>query len=180
MAGLALITGASSGPDELISTARTLAAEERQLRSRADTSAAEERFRADRLEAINPVIVDGFVERLAAAVGWQLSPGPVTGLRRIRSPRGIPPALGGGTEALVAADGDTRQRAFHKRWTGTRSPTGTKLPATCLVGCYISLNFPTEPHRRGSPQRLGTPNAGETERGRHGQAPGIGAPREGS
>jgi len=99
------------GTDELISTARTLAAEERQLRSRADTKAAEERFRADRLEAINPVIVDGFVERLAAAASWQLSPGPVTGLRMIRSPHGLPPALGGSTEALVAADGASVRQA---------------------------------------------------------------------
>ena len=77
----------------------------------ADTKAAEERFRADRLEAINPVIVDGFVERLAAAAGWQLLPGPVTGLRMIRSPRMLPPALGGGTEALVAADGASVRQA---------------------------------------------------------------------
>jgi superfamily II DNA or RNA helicase len=99
------------GTDELISSARTLAAEERRLRSRADTGAAEERFRADRLEAINPVIVDGFVERLAAAAGWQLSPGPVTGLRRIRSPQVLPQALGGSTEALVAADGASVRQA---------------------------------------------------------------------
>ena len=99
------------GTDELISTARTLAAEERQLRSRTDTKAAEERFRADRLEAINPVIVDAFVERLAAAAAWQLLPGPVTGLRMVRSPRVLPPALGGGTEALVAADGASVRQA---------------------------------------------------------------------
>lgn len=97
--------------EELISNARALAAEEQRLRSRADTRAAEARFRADRLEAINPVIVDGFVERLAAAVGWQLSPGPVTGLRRIRYPRLLPPALGGTSEALVAADGASIRQA---------------------------------------------------------------------
>jgi superfamily II DNA or RNA helicase len=97
--------------DELISTARSLAVEEERLRTRTDTKAAEQRFRADRLEAINPVIVDGFVERLAAAAGWQLSPGPVSGLRRIRSPRPLAPALGGRSEALVAADGASVRQA---------------------------------------------------------------------
>jgi superfamily II DNA or RNA helicase len=97
--------------EELVSNARALAAEEQRLRTRADSKAAEERFRADRLEAINPVIVDGFVERLAAAADWQLSPGPVSGLHRIRSPRLLPPALGGTSEALVAADGASVRQA---------------------------------------------------------------------
>lgn len=97
--------------DELLNTARTLVAEERQLRSRADTTAAEQRFRADRLEAINPVIVDGFVERLAAAAGWRLAAGPVGGLRRVRSSSPLPAALGAGADAMVAADGASVRQA---------------------------------------------------------------------
>jgi superfamily II DNA or RNA helicase len=97
---------------ELLARAKELVADEDNLRSRTDTKAAEARFRADRLEAINPVIVDGFIDQLARAKGWQLDYGPAAGLRFIRSaPQALPAALGGGTERLVAADGASVRQA---------------------------------------------------------------------
>ena len=39
--------------------------EDKHLRTKVDQAAAEGRFRADRLEAINPVIVDGFLDAIA-------------------------------------------------------------------------------------------------------------------
>ena len=92
-------------------TAKDLVNEDRHLRSRVDHGAADARFRADRLEAINPVIVDGFFDAVAAASGWSVSSGPAPGIRRVRSRRVLPPALGGGTSRYVAADGNAVERA---------------------------------------------------------------------
>src|SRR5262249_52811194 len=55
--------------------------EDRHLRAKVDHPAAEARFRADRLEAINPVIVNGFLDTLARAKAWTLGPGPAQGIR---------------------------------------------------------------------------------------------------
>jgi superfamily II DNA or RNA helicase len=96
---------------ELLTSAKELAADEDHLRSRPDTRAADQRFRADRLQAINPVIVDGFVDQLARTIGWTVTPGPAAGLRFVRSPRPLPAALGGGTEQLIAADGASVRNA---------------------------------------------------------------------
>ena len=96
---------------ELLARAKELVADEDHLRSRTDTKAAEKRFRADRLEAINPVIVDGFVDQLARTNGWKLEHGPAAGLRFVRSARALPAALGGGTELLIAADGASVRQA---------------------------------------------------------------------
>jgi SNF2 family DNA or RNA helicase len=51
-------------------SALSLVNEGKHLRSKVDHAAAEARFRADRLEAINPVIVEGFFDSIAAASGW--------------------------------------------------------------------------------------------------------------
>lgn len=98
------------GADALLATAQQLVTEETRLRTRTDRKAAEERFRADRLEAINPVIVDGFVEAMGRACGWRLSPGPLPGLRIARG-SALPAALGGGTSVVVATDGAAVRQA---------------------------------------------------------------------
>lgn len=84
---------------------------DRHLRTKVDHAAAEARFRSDRLEAINPVIVDAFLDAVAAATGWSVGPGPASGLRRVQSAQVLPGALGGGTSRLVAADGSAVSRA---------------------------------------------------------------------
>jgi superfamily II DNA or RNA helicase len=92
--------------DELRTAAEQLHTEERRFSTRdAALAAAEARFRDDRLEAVNPVIVDGFIDRLAPALGWELSAGPAPGIRRVRSSSPLPESLRSNREALIAADG---------------------------------------------------------------------------
>ncbi len=95
----------------LRSAARDLLNEDRHLRSKVNHAAADARFRADRLEAINPVIVEGFFDALAAARGWRVGSGPAPGIRRVQSRRPLPSALGGGTSRYVAADGGAVEQA---------------------------------------------------------------------
>jgi superfamily II DNA or RNA helicase len=85
--------------------------EDAHLRTRVDQAAAEARFRSDRLEAINPIIVDGFVDVVAQAQGWRIGPGPAQGIRRLRSSNPLPKSLGAANVALFAADGSAVQRA---------------------------------------------------------------------
>lgn len=96
---------------ELRAAAEQLADEEKRLARRPDITAAEARFREDRLEAINPIIVDGFIDRLAPALGWRMTSGPAPGIRRVLDGSRLPPALGGGREALIAADGASVSQA---------------------------------------------------------------------
>ncbi len=89
-----------------------LANEDKHLRTRVDQTAAAARFRADRLEAINPVIVDGFVDALARAQNWTVGPGPAQGIRRLHAAADTLPAiLGGQTTRYVASDGGAVQQA---------------------------------------------------------------------
>ena len=97
--------------EELRAAAEQLADEEKYLARRPDITAAEARFREDRLEAINPVIVDGFIDRLAPALGWRLTTGPAPGIRRVSRLQGLPAVLGGGQQALIAADGASVSQA---------------------------------------------------------------------
>lgn len=93
-------------------SATELESEERRLSTQPNTSAAAARLREDRLEAINPVIVNAFVDRLAAAANWQLSPGPTPGIRRVTASDGVlPDALGGEKQALIAANGSAVRQA---------------------------------------------------------------------
>ncbi len=84
---------------------------DKHLRATVDHDAAEARFRADRLETINPVIVDGFIDTVSAAKGWAIGPGPAAGIRQLHSASPLPTALGGGTTRYVAADGGFVQQA---------------------------------------------------------------------
>ncbi|MEW2319744.1 helicase-related protein [Streptomyces griseoincarnatus] len=97
----------------LVASAKELVRDEDRLVSPANVDAAMERFRADRLEAINPVIVDAFLDQLARAQGWLLLPGPAQGLRHLSAPTSLPAALGGGHERLVAADGTSVRQAIN-------------------------------------------------------------------
>jgi superfamily II DNA or RNA helicase len=85
--------------------------EDKHLRTKVDTGAAAARFQSDRLEAINPVIVDGFLDALAQAEAWTIGPGPAQGIRRLQSIKPLPPSLGGGNSRYVAADGGAVQQA---------------------------------------------------------------------
>ena len=97
----------------LADRARELAAEEDQLHTPVNQEEVRRRFAADQLEAINPVIVEGFLRQLAAAEGWQVHPGPADGLLLVRAPSGLLPAeLGGQGSALVSADGAAVRRAY--------------------------------------------------------------------
>jgi hypothetical protein len=89
----------------LVARAQEIVAEEDRLKSPVDAGGALERFAADRLQAINPVIVAVFVEQLARTAGWTLTTGPATGIRLLRAPAGLPAGVASGTGCLVAADG---------------------------------------------------------------------------
>lgn len=99
--------------DALVAAAKELAKDEDRLRTPANVDSAMERFRADRLEAINPVIVDAFLDQLARTEGWMLSTGPAQGLRWVASRTSLPTALGGTHECLVAADGSSVRQAIN-------------------------------------------------------------------
>jgi SNF2 family DNA or RNA helicase len=96
---------------ELKKAGEALVNEDKHLRTKVDQAAAEARFREDRLEAINPVIVDGFVDVVAQAQHWKLGPGPAEGIRRLRAEKVLPNSFGGGIHALIASDGRAVQRA---------------------------------------------------------------------
>ncbi|BCJ61556.1 helicase [Micromonospora endophytica] len=101
------------GAQELLAAARELVTDEDRLHTPANTAAAVARFRADRLEAINPVIVDAFLDQLARSHSWHLGPGPAKGIREVTSRSLLPAALGGATSRLVAADGASVRQAIN-------------------------------------------------------------------
>jgi superfamily II DNA or RNA helicase len=107
-------------PEALIETARSLVNEERTLSTPANVVEALERFAADRLESINPVIVDAMVDQLALASAWSLGPGPGKGIRALVAAPGtaLPAALGGGGRGYVAADGASVRQAINDGATG--------------------------------------------------------------
>ena len=102
-------------PQSLIESARSLVADERSLSTAVNVVDALERFAADRLEAINPVIVDMMVDQLALASGWRLGAGPAKGIRAITACHGttLPAALGGQRSGYVAADGTSVRQAIN-------------------------------------------------------------------
>lgn len=99
------------GADALIAKAREIVDEEDRFKTPTSVAEAHERFARDRLEAINPVIVSAFLREAAGTEGWELRTGPVTGVSILRARGGLPDFLGGGSEALVAADGASVHRA---------------------------------------------------------------------
>jgi len=97
---------------ELISKARELAREEDRLKAPIDFVDARRRFADDRLEAINPVIVEGFLRQLAHTEGWQVQTGLAPGILLLSGPHGLPESLGGGKTASVSADGAAVRHAY--------------------------------------------------------------------
>lgn len=95
----------------LVARAKDIVAEEDRLKSPVNASEAMERLAADRLQAINPVIVDAFVEQVARTAGWTLATGPATGIKFLRAPEGLPASIAHGIECLVAADGASVAKA---------------------------------------------------------------------
>lgn len=108
------------GPAALVETARALVAEERSLSTPANVTEALERFAADRLEAVNPVIVDAMIDQLARSSRWTVGPGPAKGIRLLSAGHAVllPKALGGKNQAYVAADGASVRQAINDGATG--------------------------------------------------------------
>lgn len=98
----------------LIAAAQGIVAEERSLSTPANLKDALDRFATDRLEAINPVIVDAMVDQIGRSSDWRIGPGPAQGIRHIAAHHGrLPEALRGEPEALVAADGTSVRQAIN-------------------------------------------------------------------
>ena len=98
--------------ETLVDRARELAAEEDALRTPTDLSGAQARFAADRLEAVNPVMVEGFLRHLAAASRWSIGPGPAERIFTVAAtPGSLPEPLGGGPDRLVSVDGKATANA---------------------------------------------------------------------
>lgn len=91
--------------ETLVANARELSAEEDALRSPIDLTDAQERFAADRLESVNPVMVDGFLRAVAFASGWNVGPGPAERILTVTGADRLPPALGATEVRLVSVDG---------------------------------------------------------------------------
>ncbi|MFG1685196.1 helicase-related protein [Nonomuraea sp. NPDC049269] len=95
----------------LIAKARELANDEDVLRSPTDLHEAQARFAQDRLEAVNPIMVEGFLRSLADASGWSVSPGPADKIVTITSETLLPEPLGEGMTCLVSVDGNATENA---------------------------------------------------------------------
>lgn len=96
--------------ETLVANARELAKEEDALRTPTDLNDAQDRFAADRLESVNPVMVEGFLRNLAAASGWLVSPGPYPGILKVTAER-LPKVLGGESARLISVDGQATSDA---------------------------------------------------------------------
>jgi superfamily II DNA or RNA helicase len=89
----------------LVARAKEIVADEDQLKTPVNPDEAMQRLAADRLQAINPVIVSAFVDQAAQVEGWTVSTGPTPGIGVLRSgDAALPDAFGGGSECLIAAD----------------------------------------------------------------------------
>lgn len=99
---------ARSVPDveALVARAQDLVEQEDRLRTPTNLTEANARFAADRLEAINPVIVEAFIRQLAATEGLAVRNGPATGILILDSRTGLPAPLrrSGANSVSIAAD----------------------------------------------------------------------------
>lgn len=97
---------------QLIDSANENVEREDRLAAPADTDAALARFQHDRLEAVNPVMVDGFVRRLATVAGWDVRHGPAEHILDVAAGDGaLPEQLGGDRRTRVAVSADAVERA---------------------------------------------------------------------
>lgn len=97
--------------ETLKATAQELAEEEDALRTPTDLSEAQDRFAADRLESVNPVMVEGFLRAVATAAGWRVGPGPAERILTVSTPGLLPKALGASEQRLVSVDGSATASA---------------------------------------------------------------------
>ena len=81
--------------DELVARARSSSPRRTHSASPADLQQAQRTYAADRREAINPVIVEGFMRQVAHGRA-SLGSGPSEGLLRASAPPPLPAALGAG------------------------------------------------------------------------------------
>lgn len=132
--------------DELVARAQELITEEDALRSSADAREAQERYAADRREAINPVIVEGFVRQVALRQGFRLVSGPSEGLLVASAPPPLPAAFGAGRSVLLAADADAVEAARRNgvdvsgiRLLGPAEPAFAELVDNELAHCEADL-----------------------------------------
>ncbi|WP_406300279.1 DUF3883 domain-containing protein [Embleya sp. NBC_00888] len=89
----------------LVARAKEIVADEDRLKTPVDPNEAMQRLAADRLQAINPVIVSAFIDQAARVEGWTVATGPAPGIRILRAnDTPLPSSLGGQTECLIAAD----------------------------------------------------------------------------
>ncbi|WP_125812498.1 helicase-related protein [Actinoplanes sp. ATCC 53533] len=102
---VAHVLAAVPDTETLVARAKEIVADEDQLRTPVNPSEAMQRLAADRLQAINPVIVSAFVDQVAQVEGWTATTGPTPGIRILRSSHtALPDVFGGGSECLIAAD----------------------------------------------------------------------------
>jgi hypothetical protein len=97
--------------DVLVQRAKEIVDEEDRLKSPVNTEDALMRFAQDRLQAINPVIVNGFFDQVSRTHGWDLRPGPIPGIRVLRGSPSLPQGVFPSSECLVAADGGVVAKA---------------------------------------------------------------------
>jgi superfamily II DNA or RNA helicase len=93
----------------LLARAREIVEEEDRLKTPVNSAEALQRFASDRLQAINPVIVNAFVEQVAGVEGWAIGTGPAPGIRILHADGAdtLPGQFGGADQCLIAADADT-------------------------------------------------------------------------
>ena len=112
VAGQAAAVGVPGSEQLRLAAERVAAEADRSAGPVPDLAAAQERLVGDRVEAINPVMVDSFIRQVAAAEGWTVRQGGARGLLRISAKSKLPPELGGGRERYVCADEDARRAAW--------------------------------------------------------------------
>jgi superfamily II DNA or RNA helicase len=100
--------------EQLRTTAENLARhEDRSAGPQPDLAAAQERLVVDRIEAINPVMVESFVRQVANAYGWRVTTGSAPGILML-SGSPLPPELGGASQREVCADERARRVAWEQ------------------------------------------------------------------
>ncbi|TDD84858.1 helicase-related protein [Actinomadura rubrisoli] len=98
----------------LIARAKEIVTDEDRLKTPVDHGEALQRLAADRLQAINPVIVSAFIDHAAEVEGWDVTTGPTPGIRILSigaTGSVLPESFGGGRECLIAADADAVAKA---------------------------------------------------------------------
>lgn len=92
---------------DLERVARQVKDTERRLASQVDAVAALTLLQRDLFARINPAIVEAYLDRLdAAGIVAVKKTAAGEGFRHLSRPDGLPPSLGGGTQALVATSGE--------------------------------------------------------------------------